>query len=425
MRSFESVLERLESPFLNEEVLPAARNGHIGTSELESASALLSGEDGEEYETPPVGPTIPSDFLKGRVWSFTAAALPMRVAIFSPKAVNLQRPLDMLVYVHGDLGPCTPVPKIPEDLITKKPFELGKIVDASQRPILLVVPFMDWVNFKKNKLNFEACNRETMHALGVPGNLNGVLKEVLAEVARVSGKTAPSIDNLILAGHSRAHAFFNALALLHIDPEMRKGVLASLKEVWCFDTTYFAFMAEWIRWLKSNINLRASVFFINGTGTAAWGKRFEAAVSTLAGGKLIVTRVKEGHCKVPGTRLLALLNPSMTSITPEISEENEDGQEMYLEDGYQDDGTHDEREADEADETDGETDEWSDHAREFDALGEEGEEEIVGGSDERKQVANPFAVPNRWVCAIDVQTDNPDYPVRVESTSSSPAELAS
>jgi len=283
---------------------------------------------------------------------------------------------------------------------------------------------MDWVNLKKNKLNFEACNRETMHALGVPGNLNGVLKEVLAEVARVSGKTAPSIDNLILAGHSRAHAFFNALALLHIDPEMRKGVLASLKEVWCLDTTYFAFMAEWIRWLKSNVNLRASVFFINGTGTASWGKKFEAATSVLAGGKLIVTRVKEGHCKVPATRLPALLNPSMASITPEISEEDEYGREMDLEDRYQDEGMHDEREADEADETDEETDEWSSSTRSPKKWKKWKKRSSEGQTSESR-----WGIPLRCrIAGCARSTFRPTIPtthVRVESISSSPVEPAS
>ena len=58
------------------------------------------------------------------------------------------------------------------------------------------------------------------------------------EVGSVFGTAAPSIQNLILAGHSKAYAFFDPLAMAHGDPEMSKGCLAKLSDVWALDTTY-------------------------------------------------------------------------------------------------------------------------------------------------------------------------------------------
>jgi hypothetical protein len=104
----------------------------------------------------------------------------MQIGVFCPKALGTPKSVDVLVYAHGHLDPCPPVPQtMPDDLITKKPFELGKLVDASNRAIVLVVPFLDWGHLTANNLNFEACFRKNMHALGTPAKLNGVVREVL------------------------------------------------------------------------------------------------------------------------------------------------------------------------------------------------------------------------------------------------------
>jgi V8-like Glu-specific endopeptidase len=376
---FATRFEGLESPFLSGELLssegPAPDRASI---ERERSGREVDFEDLDR------GPTKTVDFLGGRLWTFTAATLPMRVSVYCPKKiVSPQQPMDLLFYAHGDPGGCSPIPKtMPEDFVTKAPFELGKIIDASNRRIALVVPHMDWSRLAKNKLDFVACNRTdaSLHALGVPANLNGVLKEALAEIGRVFGSPAPAVENLILAGHSRAHGFFNVLALLHVDTEMRKGVLASLKEVWCLDSTYFCFMAEWLRWLRSGVNLSMSVFYRPGTGTAAFGRKFEAAVPTFGGGKLMVTAAKEGHCAVPAKRLPDLLARRAHYTASEVAPLN--------------------------------LEQWT--ASESPQVFEDGrseafEEEILGATDDRTLVANTFSVPNRWICAIDIQTDNPKW----------------
>ena len=265
-------------------------------------------EAADEFETRPAG-SDPSDFLGGKVWTFTSKTLPIRVAIFCPRVVDPRRKVEVLVYGHGLLEPCKPVPKaVPEDFITKPPFSLGKIVDASNRAIVLVVPFLDWGNFTRNNLNFEACDRRTMHVLGTPAKMNGLIVDVLMEIGRIFRVDPPRIDNLILAGHSRAYDLLNPLALAHFDPEMSRGPLAQLSEVWCLDTSYVCFVPEWMSWLEANSGLKVSVFYRKGTGTSACGQRFEAAMSK-SGGRLRVMAVNEGHCAVPSTRLPALLHP--------------------------------------------------------------------------------------------------------------------
>ena len=161
-----------------------------------------------------------------------------------------------------------------------------------------------------------------MHLLGTPANLNGLVGEVLADVGRVFGSATPSLQGLILSGHSRAYDFLNPLALAHADPEMSRGALASLSHVWALDTTYVCFVAEWLRWLASKTGLRIEVFYRKVPGTKACGDKLAAAM-VQSGGRLIVTAAREGHCQVPGRRLPGLLNPPGPSATPEVGELDE------------------------------------------------------------------------------------------------------
>jgi V8-like Glu-specific endopeptidase len=387
---FANPFEELESPFLSEELLsvePATEANEVQFEDTWQEAEDTHGFAEVEHDTPPDTPSTAADFLGGRLWTFTATTVPVRVSVFCPKSLNPQKPIDMLVYAHGDLGGCKPYPKvIPEDLITKAPFHLGKIVDESKRRIALVVPFMDWEKLRTNKLSFVACNRPdaSLHVLGVPGNLNGVMKEALAEIGRVLGAPPPSVANLILAGHSRAHGFFNTLALHHMDSEMSKGVLRTLKEVWCLDSTYFCFMAEWTRWLTQTVNLTASVFYRIGKGAATYGTKLAAAAKTMGGGKLVVTALPgtADHCAVPAKHIPGLLTRSVHYTASEVSDELEDAEQF----------------ADAAAEQELEDEE----AAAFD-------EEVIG-TDSRAIVGNTLAVPNRWICAIDILTANPDWP---------------
>ena len=306
--------------------MPNQRTAAASHPCVSSRAAAEPLEEMEELERPPpVGsPTTAEPFADGRLWSFASRTLPLRVGVFCPKAVTTPKSIDVLVYAHGHLGPCPPVPKIlPDDLLKKAPFALAKIVSASQRAIVLVVPVLDWGNLRTNGLAHEACNRPNMHRLGVPANLNGVLAEVLAEVGRVYGTLVPAIANLILSGHSRAFDFLNPLALAHADADMARGALAVLSEVWAFDTTYACYMAEWLRWLQSKPGLQMTVVYRKGSPTTACGEKFEKAAAK-SGGRLRVIRASERHCDVPIVRLPALLNPSAAPSVGKGSKEVEE-----------------------------------------------------------------------------------------------------
>ena len=60
----------------------------------------------------------------------------------------------MMVFAHG-LDLCKPVIKDrPATFITERPFKLGELVEATGRPIVLVVPFLDWERLDANRMAF-------------------------------------------------------------------------------------------------------------------------------------------------------------------------------------------------------------------------------------------------------------------------------
>src|SRR6185436_19218084 len=105
----------------------------------------------------------------GKLWTFAAKTLPMRVAVFCPQAALSKRAVEGLVYAHGLLNGCKRPQSIPEGIITDAAFKLGEIVAASGRPIVLVVPYLDWA-------------KPGWHALGKPAHLNSLVSEVLVEL---------------------------------------------------------------------------------------------------------------------------------------------------------------------------------------------------------------------------------------------------
>jgi hypothetical protein len=204
--------------------------------------------------------------------------------------------------VHG-LNTCEPRERTPPaSYIGELPFELGQLVAASNRGIVLVVPHIPWQG-------------QDPDALGQPAKVNALMDEVLAELARVSGGTAPTLSNLILAGHSRAYGVLDPLAKRHAQPQMSQGALAKLSRVWAFDITYgkWAPVDEYLQWLTAKPSLQIDLFYRAGTRTEARGKRFEDAMGQ-SGGRLRVTISPERHCDVPGRRLPGLLAPATGQV---------------------------------------------------------------------------------------------------------------
>ncbi|MFN8490555.1 MAG: M23 family metallopeptidase [Caldilineaceae bacterium] len=243
----------------------------------------------------------PANYLGGKLWTFAAKTLPTRVAVFCPQAALSLREVEVLVYAHGLLNGCKRPKIIPAGMITDVPFKLGDIVAASGRPIVLVVPYLDWTN--PGGESAFGRERRRWHALGKPAYLNSLVAEVLAELGRVQSSATPALRNLVIAGHSRAYDFLEPLAHAHADPQMQQGALARLSEVWAFDSTYAGNVSKWLSWLKVNPGLKASIFYRPGSATETVGNHFYRRRSE----RLKVVPVREGHCLVPATRLPALL----------------------------------------------------------------------------------------------------------------------
>src|SRR5205085_8102259 len=123
----------------------------------------------------------------------------------------------------------------------------------------LAVPLLDWAN--PGGEHAFGKGRERWHALARPEHLNGLIGEVLTEVGRVQTSAAPSLSDLVIAGHSRAYDFLEPLADSRLDPAMQQGGLAKLSQVWAFDTAYAGRVERWTDWLRLNPQLRIHIFY--------------------------------------------------------------------------------------------------------------------------------------------------------------------
>ncbi|BDI06685.1 hypothetical protein CATMQ487_36550 [Sphaerotilus microaerophilus] len=258
----------------------------------------------------------------GKLWTFHAQTLATRVAVYSPPHAAGKAEVDVLVYAHGLLNACKRPKSLPEGMVTDSPFGLGAIVDASHRPIVLVVPLLDWG--RPGGAQAFGKDHPRWNALAHPQNLNALVAEVMTELGRVQPGTGSSLGSLVVAGHSRAYDFLEPLAALRDDPQMRQGALARLSEVWAFDTTYSGSVDRWKAWLAAQPGLQVHFFYRPGTRTEPIGYGFYKR----RGNRLFVTQCKEGHCSVPARRLPALLR-GLTS-DHEVADELEfEGEEAY------------------------------------------------------------------------------------------------
>jgi outer membrane protein OmpA-like peptidoglycan-associated protein len=256
-------------------------------------------------------PAEASRHLGGKLWTFAATTLPLPVSVYCPQAAISQPEVDLLVYAHGLLDRCEGPHTVP-GIITQEPFKLARIVSATQRAVVLVVPHLGWQDYKG------------AHPLGTPARLNGVLAEVLTELGRAQSSAAPAVRELILAGHSRAYGVLEPLARAHADRDMQRGTLAKLSQVWAFDTTYAGRVDDWMAWLDANPRLAVSVFYRPGSAQQrAAGKKLTWAVGDefyrRRGGRLRVEQAPEKHCDVPPTRL-----PGLLARSPSPQQETED-----------------------------------------------------------------------------------------------------
>lgn len=270
-----------------------------------------------------------SSYLGGKLWVFKSSSTSTGVAIFCSQSVLLKPEVDILLYAHGLLiDGCRPK-RIPYGFVTDLPFNFGNIVTDSGRPVVLVIPYLNWKSPEGKSAFGEG--REKWHKLGHPKNLNALIAEVLVEVGRIQSITPPSLHNLIIAGHSRAYDFLEPLAYSRADPQMQQGALAKLSQVWAFDTTYSGNVNNWLDWLSINRRLIIKIFYrsygykkdkVTGRSIKIilGTKRIGDAFYKHRNDRLTVLPVDEGHCSVPSTRLPELLRLSTIDKEREVDE---------------------------------------------------------------------------------------------------------
>src|ERR1700759_823334 len=120
--------------------------------------------------------------------------LSLFVGVFVSAQAMSASEVSVVVYGHG-LNVCTPVAKnAPMDFLTAAPFDFADVTAAANKPVVFVVPFLDWEHLSANGM---AISGTTHHKLGVPKTLNGVVAEVLQQIGDRQSATPPVIDELI------------------------------------------------------------------------------------------------------------------------------------------------------------------------------------------------------------------------------------
>src|SRR5262249_44842995 len=144
---------------------------------------------------------------------------------------------DLLVFLHGDLGPC--VECFEQDPESAKKFGLDSQIERSNRPVALAVPTLHWkgddlgqIGGKWSAANFNTFVQEVLDAIG-----NQIKVSRGSEAAKPMPRT---LRKLIIVGHSRAYNILTPLAreFNRGAPATTTSHLSKLAEVWALDSTY-------------------------------------------------------------------------------------------------------------------------------------------------------------------------------------------
>jgi hypothetical protein len=255
-------------------------------------------------------------FLGGSIWTYASRACGSRVTVFVPAAAQGRERVDLMLYIHGLLSPCGAPRVMPEGLVSAAPFALGKIVTESTRPMILVVP------------RFQPGNDKSWspHRLDRPDAINALFAEVLAETGRRLNRAAPAIDQLIVAGHSRAFGILYPLARASASPELEKGALARLSRIWALDATYGTPpIAAFESLTKARQGLGVEIVYRAKSATDKFKGASRAGALALRPIPLSIT-----HCAVPGSVLPALL-AELPPPRPEALDAGPEAEDLWAE----------------------------------------------------------------------------------------------
>jgi hypothetical protein len=189
-------------------------------------------------------------------------------ALYVPDAALNDETLDLLVFFHGDPGPCLDCFD-PDPEQTPKKFGLDAQIQNSKRKIALAVPRLHW----------SGSNVSQIKGKWSAANFNKFVQEALDEIGRQTSKKR-KLGSLIIAGHSRAHAILTPLAR-----EFNEGAsatmtdhLARLAEVWALDSTYGQMHVRALEaWASARPTVRfVAVLYKNGSPSGNWKNYYKA-----------------------------------------------------------------------------------------------------------------------------------------------------
>jgi hypothetical protein len=265
------------------------------------------GERPLEYGLGDAGGCWPDAATKGTLCWFMSKHGGAKTAVYVPDAARATNPVDLLVWIHGDLDCGHEGPDV-FSYVKSQTFPLAQQLADSKQPFVLVAPSMHWNGSWTDK--GKRISNKISHVLGSPKTMNAFLDEVRTGLTHAGWSSAPSPGRLILAGHSRAHVVLNALAASLKDEEWKNDPLARLRAVWLFDTTFGSgknkatICNNWLAWAKRGVHLR--IFYIKGSGTAAVAECIHNGARTAGLSNVAVQRIWP-HCEMPRDRMPGLL----------------------------------------------------------------------------------------------------------------------
>jgi hypothetical protein len=222
-------------------------------------------------------------------------------SVYVPSRLRNRKEINLLVFFHGD-DSCPPQHNFNPYKVVKS-FRLDEQVEKGQREVVLAVPVVYW----------KVRTSDNIRGVWSAARLNAFVEEVLDQIG--SCGVRPSLNRLILAGHSHAHAILTPLAN-EFDKdvaETTKGALAKLAEVWDMDTTFRSHALALVKWARKletvkNKPVRFTVVLAKeGDPPKIWKDTIEKEKVKLPQ-NLRVCKTNETHCSLPAEFVADLLS---------------------------------------------------------------------------------------------------------------------
>lgn len=215
-----------------------------------------------------------------------------RCAIYVPSALRHQAKVDLLVFFHG-LDTC-PLKYGSDPWRVIQMFRLIEQVNSAARPVALVVPLV----------RFNDPDRDSgfIRAAWSAACLNSFVEETLDEIGR-SSRVRPSLDRLIIAGHSAGFEILTPLAE-QFDcgaAETNKRAMSRLSKVLALDIPHSERQAKALEdWVRSRRFVEFILVFANsGTPPTVWQQWRTKMAKVPLPKNVRVLKMKDGHCKLP------------------------------------------------------------------------------------------------------------------------------